>query len=1163
MTAAGTRTPWRVLPPDPRAERLAAALGVPPLVGAVLLRRGIETEDAARDFLDPRLERLTDPETFPRMVEAVELVVQALRSGTPVAIHGDYDVDGITGTALLVRGLRALGVDPLWYLPHRIQDGYGLGVRAVEALAHRGARVLLAVDCGITAHEAVARARALGLTVVVLDHHAAPADLPPAVVVEPEAHGAEAAPCAAGLAFFFLWALRRRLELVPEVPEDLVVLAALGTVADVVSLRGDNRRLVAAGLRRIREVPLTGLRTLLEVAGVQGPVDVWHVGWQLAPRLNAPGRLGDPAPALRLLLTEDPAEAHDLAWALDRANRERQALTDRVLEEATAQAESDPHSPAVVVSGEGWHPGVVGLVAGRLVDLYGRPAVVIALEGAQGRGSARSVEGFDLVEALTLCQHHLVGFGGHALAAGLSIDRDGVEAFRRAFCAVAAERVPAARALLEADAQVALADLTADLVDQLDRLGPFGPGNPPPLLAACGLRAVARRLLGDGSHLGLTVTDGSTVAEAIGFRMGPWADLLALTESPVDVIFVPELDRSESRRVRLRLRALDVPGVAPQAVLADAGLLVDRLFARAADFLGVPSYSGAEHAPALYTKLVGVTFEDRQRAVASVRPGDRLRLRREPANPHDPHAIQVTTDDGRVLGYLNARLAGRLAPAIDRGARYRVTAAGTTGASPPLGLNVYLERVEDEEGDGGDALSRSLWRSLEGVRAIQRLGIELLGGRVLPAAWMEAWEALEAGRPVVLAVPPGRGRAQALATAAALAVRRGLRPWVVSPLRAQVLHRTDQLARRLAPFGLRAVPLHGLQGLRERQRVVARLRAGEADVVVVSVEALRALADQGEADAGALLVDGLDEGDAPLLASIGSRPLLAITGARSAGALARRLGAAMIFDYRLRPPLQVEDRRGGSGRDGIIEEVASQEEKVLVYTVRREECVRIAEALRARHGRVGYVHGGLPVALRQAVTQAFRAGRLRVLVATGAGDEEEASSDVHQVVVAELPPDRERFLAICGAAGSGAHPVTVTLAYRDEDTQAVRARLDQRLPDRTTLLAIHRALWAQRGTEPFLWPGEEVWSRLVEAVPGLSPDAVWAACAVFEELGLATRETAPGGGWQVQLRSHQGRRDLMDSLRYREGVRERKAFEAFAEWAGRARASEVLRALLA
>jgi single-stranded-DNA-specific exonuclease len=371
---------WVVAAPDDGAADLAAAVGLHPLTAALLRRRGIVTPAEADRFLNPRLEDLAAPESLPGMPDGVDRVARAIAAGERIAVHGDYDVDGISSTAILLRGLRALGAEPLWYLPHRLHDGYGLGVRAVDALAAQGAQLLIAVDCGITAVDAIACARTRGLDVLVLDHHTPSADRPAATIVEPgHAGAANASVCAAGLAFMFVVALRRRLGVTPAIPAGAASLAALGTVADVVPLRDDNRRLVAAGLAEMRAAPLPGLKALADIAGISGPITAWHVSWQLAPRLNAPGRLGDPSPALRLLLTDDATLGQALAQELDTANRERQEILQRTLAEAVAQAEEDALAPAFVVAGEGWHPGVVGLVAGRLAERYQRPAVAIGL----------------------------------------------------------------------------------------------------------------------------------------------------------------------------------------------------------------------------------------------------------------------------------------------------------------------------------------------------------------------------------------------------------------------------------------------------------------------------------------------------------------------------------------------------------------------------------------------------------------------------------------------------------------------------------------------------------------------------------------------------------------------------------------------------------------
>lgn len=1184
------RPAWLIAPADADAAEFARALGVSALAAALLRRRGLTSVDAARAFLSPALDDLGDPSAIPGVDEAVALVARAVREGRPIAVHGDYDVDGITATAILIRTLRMLGASPCWRLPHRIRDGYGLGTAAVEALAAGGRRsspgdagVLIAADCGITALDAVGRARALGLDVVVLDHHEAGAQRPAAIVVEPGGRDdGGAAPCAAGLAFFFAWALRRHLGRTPALPAELVGLAALGTVADVVPLTGDNRRLVAAGLRQFRADPPLGVRALLEEAAIPGPVDTWHIGWQIAPRLNAPGRLGDPAPALDLLLTDDPAEARALAQTLDAANRDRQMLLDQALTEAMAQVEGTAPSGApmgLVVAGEGWHPGVVGLVAGRLVEAYSRPAVAIALSGGAGRGSARSVAGFDLVRALGECGEHLVAFGGHAMAAGLSIDAGAIPAFRACFVERAGEALagrPPAR--VQVDAEVTLADLTPALVADLGRLAPFGPGNPSPVLAVRNVRPVARRLVGDGAHLGIGVTDGAVFADAIGFSMAGWLDVLTLTGASVDLAFTPEMDRGGSERVRLRLRALDVPGVDMNAVLRDTGLVVERLFRRADDFLGEARYDGVEETAAFYTKAVGVTFGDRQAVVAALRAGDRLRLRREPANPHDPHALQVLTEDDRPVGYLNARLAGRLAPLMDAGVRYVASVAGVTGGGGrAAGLNLFVEREpEDLAGGAGQDPGPPLhgWRAGGARDALARLPIHLNAGRPFRSGLAEALDLLAGGRRVALMVPPGRGRVVAIAAAAALAAADGRGTLVVVPTRSHAVHRAAQLGARLGPLGLSIEAAHGLLPLSARDRLDERLRRGEVDVVVATAEMLRDPVRLAPflPLARTVVVDGGAEPEwRPALSALAAAAVFAVGGGTLCRGIARVVAeTAIVHDQAPRAPLTVVDRRADAGVEGVwsvLEAALSSGQKTLAIVAPREAAVRLAALARDRRGAgVAYLHGGLSPRLRDIVTQAFREGRLDTLVATAALDEEALPPDVQQVVVGALAPDLDRCLAACGGALGGHRPVTVTLAAGAADRDRYRRVLDEQAPGREMLVAVYRALRDWRGEQPFVWPDETTWAHLGAAVPGLTRATVDAACDVFVEAGVASRESVPAGGGRpaashVQLTAAAGRRDLAASLRYREGRRARDAFEAAAAWMLAATPAEVERSL--
>lgn len=569
---------WHAPRPDPRvARRIGGQLGLHPLMGQLLLNRGITDVAAARDFLQPgRPASLSW--RLPGVKAAAWRMLQAVHRKEDIVVYGDYDADGQTSTAILVRALRRLGATVRPFIPHRLSQGYGLHEDVLVEMAGRGVRLVVAVDCGLTALKAVREAGRRGLDVVVVDHHEPGPRLPPAAAVV-AAHRMVALPggesmAAAGLAYHTARAL---LEFAnrPDDGEDdaLLQLAAIGTVADVASLTGENRRLVREGLERIRTRPVAGLAALARRAGVEpAEVDTFHVAFILAPRLNAAGRVDDPAVGLSLLLADSPEQAQELAERLEAANRTRQEMERRVLEEALADAERQLEAgdrPVIVTAGESWHPGVIGVVASRLVERFARPAVVIAIEGEEARGSARSVPEVNLYEAMLSCSEYFTKFGGHPMAAGFSMAASDVLAFRERLTeAVAARWNGPFVARLELDAWVRLADVGPELAHQLSLLEPHGDGNPRPVLGAAGLELVEARPVGqDGRHLRLVVREPQTATEAgvIAFgRAEQWKDLVdgaTAGRRLLDLAFTPRLGRFgevELRAVALREAGAEV-----------------------------------------------------------------------------------------------------------------------------------------------------------------------------------------------------------------------------------------------------------------------------------------------------------------------------------------------------------------------------------------------------------------------------------------------------------------------------------------------------------------------------------------------------------------------------------------------------------------------------
>lgn len=512
--------------PRDQVEELAAELGVSAATASVLVRRGLSVPESARRFLEPD-EIHHDPFLLGDVKDACELISSAVDRGAPICVYGDYDVDGICAAAVAVTVLRAVGADVRWHLPSRFVEGYGLHGDTLEQLAEAGVELVLAVDCGITAVDEIAQARARGLDVIVCDHHRPGDALPdcPLVATRPSEYPFPEL-CGTGVVYKLMKAFA------PGEPlHELQELVAMATIADVVPLLDENRALVKAGLRRLARTSRPGLSALMRMARVDpAGVDEVAVAFRLAPRLNAAGRLGHPESALRLLLAETAEEAAPLASELERLNRERQTVEERILRDALRQV--DEWTPAqrarhaYVLAGEDWHQGVIGIVASRLVERFHRPVVLVAGGEEVWQGSGRSIPAFDLHASLQACAEHLERFGGHRAAAGLTIEPGKVESFAQALAEHAAGAVSGheLRPLAAVDAIVHGDELTLDLCNELQRLAPFGLGNPEVVLLAASCELADLTPVGNSKHLRMSVISERGRSGAIAFGYGPPLD---------------------------------------------------------------------------------------------------------------------------------------------------------------------------------------------------------------------------------------------------------------------------------------------------------------------------------------------------------------------------------------------------------------------------------------------------------------------------------------------------------------------------------------------------------------------------------------------------------------------------------------------------------------
>ena len=547
---------WKFAPADPRAAELAGALKVSPLIAQILCNRGIIDADCGSAFLRPSLKCLHDPAAIAGLSRAAGRIAQAIAQKQKIVIYGDYDVDGITATAILWHAIRNLGGDVASYIPHRLEEGYGLNAEAIEQICRDGAQLIVTVDCGVTAIEPARAAQAAGVDLIITDHHewrladgegSAPLLPDCHTIVHPRLGGEGAAYpnpflCGAGVAFKLAWGIGLAVSGAARCDErfraflvEATALAALGTIADVVPLVGENRVLAHFGLGGLKASQLTGIKALIASANLTGQnLDSFHVGFLLGPRLNACGRMGHARLAVELLTTADEPRALEIATFLEQQNRARQAVEKAILAQAIEQAEAGGHAAgdrcAIVLGAEGWHPGVIGIVASRIVERYHRPTLMIGLNNGHGQGSGRSIAGFHLAHALAACGEYLEGHGGHEMAAGLKLQTPRFEAFRSAFVEHAGRTINRDILMpeLRIDCVAELGQITPAVVQELARLGPFGHANPRPLLACQGLTVATppRRVGKSGDHLQLLVRQGERSMKCIGFGLASEIDRL-------------------------------------------------------------------------------------------------------------------------------------------------------------------------------------------------------------------------------------------------------------------------------------------------------------------------------------------------------------------------------------------------------------------------------------------------------------------------------------------------------------------------------------------------------------------------------------------------------------------------------------------------------------
>jgi single-stranded-DNA-specific exonuclease len=1191
---------WTVAAADEATvAALASSAGLDAIVARMLVLRGVTDADAAHQFLTPDLARdWRDPETLPGMPGCAAAVADAVRAHRRIVVFGDFDVDGLTAAALACRGLAALGGNVSAVVPHRFEEGYGLTAAAVERVLDMKPDLVVTVDCGISSAPEVAMFREAGVDVVVTDHHEPGEGLPRDVPVCDPKLGDDGFDglAGAGVALKLVAAVGARLG-DRDVWLGLTDLAALGTVADIVPLMDENRSLVAHGLERMRRSPRPAIAALAQVAGADvAALSADRIAFALAPRLNAAGRIADPAEALDLLLTDDPERARIRAAALDQYNIARQAAEADLTQLAMREAETlmQPGTRVLVLSGEGWHEGVRGIVASRVVTRFGVPAIVFCVEDGEARGSGRSIGDVDLHEAIAGFPG-LTRFGGHAAAVGATLPAVALPALTASLQASLA-KLPAQafERRLTVEAEVRLQDDTRELAAALAALEPFGQGNPRPLLGSRGVFMNRRSRVGkDKDHLRFEAYDGVASVPAIAFRL-PEVAALADHESAVDIAYTLETDTWQGReRVQLMVRRV-VPHAAADDEGGGASDLVSELFADAERILARGDYAGIADAESFHTKLAGVSFEGRQEAVARLAAGSVLRLVRQPDNEFDPNAVALFDVSGEQVGFFNRRLAAALAPELDHGATYDITVTDVTGGGEgaSLGVNVLVERAGASVDATRDAEARRERRERLALLSGDELAAEvtraLIGDRTPHPAQREALEHLAAGRSCLAVMATGRGKSFIFQShAARIAIARGEASVFVYPLRALVADQAFHLEDAFDTLGLSVRLITGETSPTGRDELFAALGEGEVDVLLTTPEFLERHASRF-AQSGRVRFVVVDEahhvglsraGHRPAYARLGEaletlgRPVVcAVTATASddvAASVRETLGIeATVLDDTRRSNLRVVDQRALPDKIGHLSAIAAQGEKLIVYVNSRDQSVHIAQKLREASSRLAmrtaFYNGGMSRASRHAVERAFREGELTAIVATSAFGEGVDIPDVRHVALFHLPFNRVEFNQMSGRAGRDGAVSSVHVLFGERDGRVNDLILESSCPDLDDLRALYSVVRSRSASALEGWvesTNAELAAEVKERRPRtrLTDRGVSTGIGIFREVGLITGEGA-GAYRRLRLLPVDGKVDLTASVRYQEGCEERDEFGDFRSWVLRATPDELLAA---
>ncbi|WP_408954824.1 single-stranded-DNA-specific exonuclease RecJ [Natroniella sp. ANB-PHB2] len=1154
---------WKIKDCDQEIiDRLIKELELEPVVAKTLVNRGLKTPQQVEEFLDFDLENLNDPFLLPDIKQAVDRIKIAVKNNEHIVIYGDYDVDGITATSLLVDYLKKLGAEVDYYIPNRLEEGYGLNLAAVELLADNGVDLIITVDCGIKAHQQIRYANQLGLDLIITDHHQVSKQLPDAVATINPKRDDSSYPfselAGVGVVFKLVSALEVELGKNDDLEvlcEEYLDLVALGTVADIVPLVEENRILVKHGLNEIQSTAKLGLAALVEVSKLTDKeINTGRVGYNLAPKINAAGRIGSPTLAVELLLAQEELEAQNLAKELNRLNEQRQQISQQMFKEAEVVIEQLNLKKEwfLVLASADWHPGIAGNVASDICEKYHRPTILISQDSTgKWQGSGRSIKGFDIYEALLVNQHLLERFGGHKQAAGLTISEENIKKLRANLNDYIQENLEASDLIpvSKVDVEVGFEQLDFSLVNKLEQLAPFGLCNPRPVLASKDVTVESFRVVGKSSkHLKLTVSSEGEVIDAIAFNQAELEMDLIEQQEGFELLFNVEINQWQGNRsLQLKVKDFKIPQSDFVTEMFVKGRRADAVqTARTENF---------------YTEFLEPSSEISAQKIKDLSSGDRLLLTFET----DDSLVKVLTPEEEIIGYLSELVSEQLIPSLVIGVDYNVVVSQIIDNNNGLQLKVFIYQTEDNY-QKNRAKLKSEQHTLAEVRRSLTDFVDSQQEKI--------YDNLINEESTLAVCPAGQVR---LTTLTEVVVSQAIKfekiVIVVIPFQRLVEQRYQFLNHKLSPLGIEVFKGSCLNSV-EREVLKLRLNTGQLDLLLVTPEFVESYLEdlrKIKNGVGLLAIDynfeldlysnqfqQLQQTVLKLKKLFNNPSVLAMMTRLKTDLKEKIINELEIAQIEVidseSTKFQLLDKRNYSDKVGYTNKVINKAGKKMIYLNNKQASIDLAIKLRANNPHLAtkiiYWNSTLTELEKNRIKKKFQGGEIEVVVTTELVDSTGDIRGVDHIVFAQPPLNQFEFNSYIERARNTEGELVVHLLYQEQDLEVNQMLLDQINPGREVLAQLYILLVKESDDQGVIVISEQELVKLLlqRIEESITVDTILAGLDIFRELELLSILKQEPSKLRIKLYPRpKAKLDLTSSMRYNEGVNEKKRFRNFKE----------------